>query len=483
MIDQIQSSWLLIAPLLALVAAVWAACHVLLNKRDPRSALLWIGLIWLTPLLGPVLYYVFGINRIRRRARTLRAEVSPIHTDVGSSVVSRDELTDILPVEHRHLRELERLIDRVAVRPLLAGNQVSPLLNGDQAYPAMLEAIDGATDSITLCSYIFDAGDVGRQFADALGRAAARGVLVRVLVDDAGSHYLFPRITRLLTDGGVPARRFHPRFRVVPSSLLNMRSHRKICVVDGRTGFTGGMNIRDGHLLGRSPRGPIQDIHFQMRGPVVHHLQEVFAEDWMFTTGEELSGPLWFPPVESHGSLLARGIADGPDDASDRLRWTLLGALGTARSSVKIVTPYFLPDPSLISALNLAALRGVGVDIFLPERGDHAVVDWAMRASLWQVLTHGCRVWLTPPPFDHSKLVLVDAFWSFLGSANWDPRSLRLNFEFNVECYDLDLATTLDALIERKRADARSLTLADVDGRGTAVRLRDGIARLFSPLL
>jgi cardiolipin synthase len=263
----------------------------------------------------------------------------------------------------------------------------------------------------------------------------------------------------------------------------NLRSHRKILVVDGRIGFTGGINIHDGNCLERHPRHPLQDLHFRLTGPVVAQLQAVFADDWAFCTGELLQGQPWFSAVAADGPVLARGIPDGPDDDFETLRLALLGAIACARTSVLVVTPYFLPDASLIAALNVAALRGVQVDIVLPADNELTLVQWASTALLWQVLERGCRIWLSPPPFDHTKLLLVDELWTLLGSANWDPRSLRLNFEFNVECYDRELATWLTALVRSKLQQSRPLSLADVDGRGLPRKLRDGVARLFSPYL
>jgi cardiolipin synthase len=216
---------------------------------------------------------------------------------------------------------------------------------------------------------------------------------------------------------------------------------------------------------------------------VVGQLQEAFADDWFFTTNETLRGEDWFSKAEVAGPVLARGVTDGPDEDFDKLRWTILGALSIARYSLRIVTPYFLPDTALISALNLAAMRGVHVDIILPAKNNLPFVHWASRATWWQVLEHGCKIWLTPPPFDHSKLMVVDGCWVLLGSANWDARSLRLNFEYNVECYDVDLAKQLEGLIESKRKLAHQVTMAEVDGRPFAGRLRDGLARLLTPYL
>jgi cardiolipin synthase len=227
----------------------------------------------------------------------------------------------------------------------------------------------------------------------------------------------------------------------------------------------------------------MEDVHFRVRGPVVAHLQEAFADDWFFTTGEALSGPGWFPPLAAAGAMAARGIADGPDENLEKLRWTLLAAITAARTSLRILTPYFLPDPALISALNLAALRGVAVDILLPCEGDVPFVQWASAAHWWQLLEHGCRIWVAPPPFNHAKIFVVDEAWALVGSSNWDPRSLRLNFEFNLECYDREFAGRLAAQFEARRSRATAMTLAGVNAFSPAVRFRNGLARLLTPFL
>jgi len=243
------------------------------------------------------------------------------------------------------------------------------------------------------------------------------------------------------------------------------------------------MNIRQGNVLARKPKHPVQDLHFRLQGPVVQQLQEAFANDWAFTTGETLRGERWFPELQESGTVIARVIIDGPDADFEKLRWTLLAALAEAQTSVQILTPYFLPDQALITALNLAALRGVRVDILLPEKNNLLYVHWASRAMWWQVLDHGSRLWLTPPPFDHSKLMIVDGHWVLLGSANWDVRSLRLNFELNVEAYGRHFAEEMGQVIQNKLRGAREVTLAEVEGRSYPAKLRDSIARLFSPYL
>jgi cardiolipin synthase len=253
--------------------------------------------------------------------------------------------------------------------------------------------------------------------------------------------------------------------------------------VDGQTAFTGGMNIRQGNVLADHPSHPVQDLHFRVTGPVVTGLQEAFANDWAFATGEILDGPLWFPDQPEAGEVIARVITDGPDADFEKARWTLLAALAEAQTSIQILTPYFLPDNTLITALNLAALRGVRVDILLPAKNNLPFVHWASSSLWWQVLERGCHLWLTPPPFDHSKLMIVDGHWVLLGSANWDARSLRLNFEMNVEAYGRAFAARLGMVLARKMAGAREVTLAEMDARPVLIKLRDSSARLFSPYL
>jgi cardiolipin synthase len=454
-----------------------------LHRRDHRSALVWLVFIWVVPLVGAALYFMLGINRIKRRAILLRGDLARFRARPTVEACPVTGLVARLPVDHRHLVTLAAATAKVLDRPLLPGNCVNLLENGDAAYPDMLEAIAGARHSITLSTYIFDRDEAGQAFARALGEAVRRGVAVRVLIDATGMRYSWPSILAALRREGVPHARFLRTFPLRRMLEVNLRLHRKIMVVDGRIGFTGGMNIRAGHWLGKNPAAPVRDLHFRIVGPVVAQLQEAFADDWFFTTDEALRGEKWFPPIEACGPVIARGIADGPDEDFEKLRWTLLAALTAAEHSVRIATPYFLPEPTLIAALNLAALRGVAVDILLPAKGNLPFVQWASAALWWQVLERGCRIWLSLPPFDHSKLFVVDDCWSLVGSTNWDPRSLRLNFEFNVECYDPALARMLASWFDAQLRQAREVTLAEVDARSLPVRLRDGAARLFTPFL
>jgi cardiolipin synthase len=477
-LDKISQFWPHLAAGFDFLAALLASIHALLHKRDSRAATLWLGLVWFLPLLGPILYLALGVNRIRRRALTLA-----VHNTFSRPIP--DNLGEPQHEGAEHLKMLARTVSRVVAQPLTDGNSIEPLVNGDTAFPAMLAAIESAKKSISLCTYIFDNDASGQKFVAALARAVARSVAVRVLIDAAGTRYSWPPITHKLHHAKIPFAKFLPSSLLTPwrVATINLRNHRKSLIVDGIIAFAGGMNIRHGNVLADQPRSPVQDLHFQVVGPVVAQLQEAFANDWAFTTGEVLDGGLWFPELKASGNVIARAIPDGPDTDFDKARWTLLAALGEAQSSVKILTPYLLPDNAIITALNLASLRGVRVDIILPAKNNLPFVHWASRAMWWQLLERGCHIWLTPPPFDHSKLMIVDGHWVLLGSANWDARSLRLNFELNVECYGRDFAQEMEKVVANKLRGAHEVTQAEVDKRSLPVKLLDATARLFSPFL
>jgi len=458
-----------------------AMVHVILRKRDPRAAAYWIAIILLVPLAGAALYLLLGINLIRRRARFYREATAPAYSaaapDAGAAegLEPEPEILAMGPL----LDGLRRL-SRLAVT---CGNAVEILRNGDEAMPAMIGAIDRARESVCLGTYIFELQGIGSKFVAALERAKARGVEVRVMIDDAGTRYAWPPVTRELKRLGVRVARFMPNRFVLRLLSMNMRNHRKILVVDGREGFTGGMNIRQGNMLRENPPYPVQDLHCRVTGPVVAEMQRMFAEDWLFCTGEKLTGSRWYPDLVPVGDVCALGIPDGPDEDLGVAAAALAVALASASQEVRIVTPYFLPTPQLLYGLIACGLRGLDVKIIVPSENNISVIKWATQTMYAPLLEHGVRIFEQAPPFDHSKIFTVDGKWSCIGSTNWDPRSLRLNFEFDVACFDEVLARDLNREFERKLAVSTEVTRAMLDRQSLPVRLRNGTARLFIPLL
>jgi cardiolipin synthase len=451
--------------------AIGATVQILLTKREVASAVGWIGLVWFAPILGSIIYLIFGVNRVRRRARQLRS--ANLDTVIAPSWPSPNGEDDLQP--------LERGVGRITERPLLTGTGITAFQNGDQAYPPMLAAIAAAKRSVGLSTYIFRDDRWGGRFIEALADAHARGVAVRVLIDGVGGGWLRSPTYHRLRGVGVTAARFMHSSLPWRMPFVNLRSHKKILLIDATMAFTGGMNIADENVMATQPDAPVQDLHFRVDGPVIAQLAAAFADDWAFVTGEDLKGEAWTTNMPPRPGPQARVIDSGPDEDLEKVEFAILQAVACARLSIRVMTPYFLPDERLLSALSLAAMRGVAVDIIVPERSNHRLVDWALRANIGPLLNNGVRIWRSPPPFHHTKMMVVDEEWCLIGSCNWDIRSFRLNFELCMEVYDRDLAAKLIELMTR--AQGSELIQQELDARLMPIRIRDAAARLMLPYL
>lgn len=467
--------WLVgVVSVAAALAGPISAGHALLHKREPQVATAWIAVCLMFPLLGPFIYYVFGINRVRTRAQKLiEAERLP----PGHPPDTESARTHIASAYHEQIR----ISDAVTGRPLEAGNRIRVLHNGDQAFPAMLSAIEQARECVYLATYIFETNRSGEAFIRALARARQRGVDVRVLIDGIGELYYWPLASWRLRALGVPVARFLPPRLFPPQFSINLRNHRKILLIDGQRAFTGGMNLGDRHVMEGREDG-VADLHFEFDGPVATQIEGVFLEDWAFTTGEPMEEPT--PRARAHGDgALCRTVTDGPNEDLDRLVMILVGAVSSARRSIRLMTPYFLPPRPLSAALQAAALRGVDVQIILPRKSNLPFVQWATRHMLEELLRWGVRVFEQPPPFAHTKLFVVDERYAQVGSANMDPRSLRLNFELTAEIYNETFAAGLANFCRDTIERSREVRLSEVQNRPLWIRMRDAACWLASPYL
>jgi cardiolipin synthase len=460
-LEQCVETWALLESrafligVLHFVIAAAVTAHTLMTKRDVPAAIGWIGMAWLAPILGALLYVGFGINRVKRRARRLKGSVRSVHRVVTSHISSEDPL-----------ERLKAAIGKITHQDMTAGKVVAILDCGDQAYPQMLAAIESARFHVRLSTYIFRTDDVGLQF---------------VLIDGFGGGFLLSSAFHHLRRQGVPVFRFLHSTLPWKMPFLDLRLHKKSLVVDGESAFVGGLNIGAENVIAKQPKAPVRDTHFRIEGKIVRQIEQEFDDDWSFTTGEDAIGtcPASQEPA-SHGSA-ARTIVAGPDQEVDQLVLVLLSAINLARRSIRIATPYFLPDEQLITALQLAVLRGVDVHLVLPSHNNHRLVAWGAQTHIRPLLQSGCHLWRSAPPFDHSKLMTIDGSWSLIGSANWDVRSLRLNFELTAEFYDTDLATKLAGMIDARCA--QPITLEEIDKRPLPVKLRDAAARLTMPYI
>ncbi len=462
-----------------IVLAIGVSAHIILTKDDVRSAVVWIGLVFLSPFIGSFVYLLLGVNRIRRAAIRIR-KTPRSGQPFELSYETKVSLDNVGP----QLWQMHRLGQRVHSEEFTVNNSVVPLINGDLAFPAMLEAIGSAKKCVALMTYIFDRDPSGLKFVEALSAARQRGVQVRVLIDGVGVQYSKPPVDEELQRLGISTARFMPTRKWRFWHFVNLRNHRKMLIVDGDVAFIGGMNIRHGNVLRDGPQHPIQDIHFEVRGPVIDQMNQIFEEDWQFATEEQIELPQWEKgSASSDETVLARAVPDGPDIDMEKLQWLYLGALTCAQERVLILTPYFLPDEVMLKALQVAALRGVTVEIIIPAKNNLFGFDWAMEPVFPRLLEAGIRIYRSSPPFDHSKVMVVDRGWCSVGSCNWDARSFRLNFECNLECAGRNLAFKLAEIFEQKKSRSHAVTLEDLRSRPTGVLLRNRIARLFSPYL
>jgi cardiolipin synthase A/B len=456
-----------------LLLASLVTADVLLKKSDVRSALGWIGTVWLAPIFGSLLYYMFGINRVTRRALKLG------RLDDGRMRA----FASVAPSAAPNIMQLSQVSERITQSPLTDGNTLTVLENGDEAYPQMLAAISGAQKSVAMSSYIFRDDVAGREFAQVLLAAAKRGVQVRVLLDSVGVGYIWPKIYHQMRRGGLMAARFLHTWLPWRMPFLNMRNHRKLLIVDGNLAFLGGINIGAENSALLSGARQIRDVHFRVVGPAVGVVMDAFARDWSFATEENLDDECWWPPLKPQGQAFARGLRSGPDADIYKLELILGAALSMAQKRVRIVTPYFLPDLRLQFAIHQARLRGVDVEIVLPAKSNQRLMDWAMHGHLRFFRYVDARIIVTPPPFDHAKLCTIDGQWSLIGSSNWDARSFRLNFEFDLEIIDPGLTARLDALIDARIAQGKRLSPDMLAAEALWKQLRNASARLLMPYL
>lgn len=453
--------------------ATWGVYHVLLYKRDPRAAMGWIMACIFIPYAGPIAYFLFGINRVRSRARGMQSRMLSVGYEYGT----RPDLDQDSSV--KGIRDAGR---RITGRALINGNAITPLYNGDQAYPAMLDSIAKATERVYLATYIMKMDDIGKQFSDALHAAVLRGVDVRVLVDGFGEWYSWPHPSRILAKRGIQTARFLPPRLLPPSIYLNLRNHRKMLIVDHDVAYAGGMNIGDENRATGNETRRITDVHFALRGPVIADLADLYLSDWYFANG----GKNDTPPraiAAACGESACRVVPDGPDEELDSLSVTLQTVISTAQHAVDIMTPYFLPNRELMASLESAVLRGVRVRIVLPKKNNLFFVHWAHSNTLVQLLRWDIEAWYQPAPFCHAKLLCIDDEYSLIGSANLDSRSLRLNFELGVEIFSTALNRELREHFDKIIDASRRITYDELANRPVARRLRDSAAALFAPYL
>ncbi len=479
-------AWLISAAFLVNCGlALFAVVSILRQRWDPPAMLAWILAVLAIPFVGVAAYFLLGGTRIRRKASRRRRRVAHLLEEYQRhaerrALPERSRLEAVLPAD---LAVIETMGRRVGQMPATPGNAVSVYEEANATYAALESSIAAAGEHIHLLYYIWQPDETGRHFRDLLIRKARQGVECRVLLDAVGCLGLRRSFTQPMIDAGVQVAFFMPLYPLRKRWTLHLRNHRKIAVIDGRTAFVGSQNIGD-EYRGRLARlSPWYDSHMRIAGPAVLFLQQIFAEDWFLARRESLSAERYFPSPQQPGESIVQILASGPDQSINPLEQLIFAAVGAARQSVRIATPYFVPDPALRVALVFASCRGVRVQIVIPVRTDAPIALWAARSYYAELLEAGIELYEFNDGVLHSKIITVDDRWCMLGSANMDVRSFRLNFEITAAVYDQQVTRPLSESIDRRCAQSCRISQRDVWGRSVPQQMLEGAARLFAPMI
>ncbi|MGD8453430.1 MAG: cardiolipin synthase [Phycisphaerae bacterium] len=458
---------------------------VLRQRKEPMAMLAWILGVLALPYVGMALYWLMGSNRVVRRTRRRRRRIAHLIAQLEnwtrSYVAAGGQ--DHTPELPEDLRAIAHVGQRLAQMPPTRGNEVEVYEEANATYSALEEAIRQARHHVHLEYYIWRPDETGLAFRDLLVQKARSGVECRLLLDSVGCWRLGRRFTKPLTDAGAQVAFYLPLHPLRKRWSPHLRNHRKIVVIDGQHAFLGSQNIGDEYRGRLRQLSPWYDTHVRVSGPAALFLQRTFAEDWLFATRENLVGEAYFAAPSHPGRTVVQILPTGPDQNISPLEQVVFAAVSSARESIRIATPYFVPGPGLRMALAHARARDVAVELVLPTRSDSPIVLCAGRSFYGELLEVGVHIHEYDGGMLHSKLVTVDDRWCMLGSANMDVRSFRLNFEVTALVYDAAVTRTLSAYIERFVKGARSVSMRDVRQRTLTQQLAEGAARLLTPLL
>jgi cardiolipin synthase len=477
-------SWTTVLTVLVSAVELFSFCLipvVILRTRQPLAAVAWILGIILMPGFGSVLYLATGTTRVARKTRRKQLARAALEPQLPS--LTSHEVTPPPDPNENVRTELMALACRIAETRPVWGNAVEVITDTNRAYGLQEQAIRDAKNHIHLEYYIFQPDETGLRFRDLLIAKAREGVRVRFLYDAVGSLRLGRQFLKPMRDAGIQAECFLPVNPLRRRWVFNLRNHRKLLVVDGEVGFTGGVNVGNEYIGHKSHFGYWRDTHMILRGPAVLQLQQVFAQDWFFASDEELVAPELYPPAGEPGDQIVQVLASGPDLPVEVCHELFFSAISAARRHVQIESCYFVPPDSILVALISAAHRGVDVQIILPERSAHLTALLAAQSYYQELLSAGVQIFEYTEGLMHSKMMTIDGEWSYVGSANLDNRSLRLNFEVGAVLYGPRMAGELESVFSTDRSRSRAVELARWSERGIVRRLAENTCRLLSPVL
>jgi cardiolipin synthase len=478
---------MLIALVLYFILAVVLVGKLLLYGIRPTKTLAWLLAIFTIPIGGMLLYFILGRNRRKNKFYKLKKtkEIAAYLKKVDEyyKTLGEESKTKVPSPIKEHLKLVKLLTKSSKFLPT-EGNFLTPLNDGKETFDAIFKAMQAAKQFIHIQYYMFEDGILAEQFLSILRVKAKQGVKIRFLYDDFGSRLLSKKYLSQLKETGIEVYGFLPiRFGRLISSL-NYRNHRKIVIVDGSIAFTGGINVSDKYINGDSHLGAWHDMHLQLKGPIVNSIQAVFAVDWSFASGQDnILSPQYFLEHPLPGQTIAQTISSGPDSDFPSIQQLYFTIINRAKKYVYITNPYIIPGEALLEALQVAALSGVDVRLLLSASSDSHLVKWTVRSYFEDFLKAGVKIYIYPDGFLHSKVIVSDDELTTIGTANLDIRSFEQNYEINILVYEKAFAEKLKQDFLRNCKVSNTIDYFEYSKRPMADRLKEGVAKVFSPIL
>ncbi|MDD2198045.1 MAG: cardiolipin synthase [Bacteroidales bacterium] len=482
--------WLLLFEIVYVIVVILVVLRVLYDTRSGVKALAYILFIVLVPIIGVLFYFSFGINYRKSKLYSRKiVEDEVLRQKILTHVENYSEQvlhSGILASEYLNLA---RFIRNSSTSPLTGNNSVKLLLNGEEKFPALLDALEGATSHIHLEYYIYENDETGNSIVDMLIKKAQQGVEVRFMYDDFGSRGLNKHFIRKLEKNGIETVPFYKIKWYALVNRLNYRNHRKIIVIDGKKSFIGGINISNRYRNDNKPENSLywRDTHLMIDGPATFFLQYLFLCDWNFSAKSKLQfGPDYFPIFSKESEIrdeLVQIVSSGPDSKLPVILYSLLEAIGSAKERVLVTSPYFIPGESLMDALIIAAKSGVEIKLLIPGVSDSMIVNSAARSYYTDLLQHGVRIFEYQKGFVHSKAMIIDDNLAVVGSANMDYRSFDLNFEVNAMLYSKTITEQLQEAFNNDLKHSSEINSTDWLNRPKYIHLFEKLVRLLAPIL
>lgn len=465
-----------------LSVTLWSIVNIIFNGSRATKMISWSLSVIILPFIGPLLYYLFGINRRKFKLFKLKqTEKRRLYSETYKELKGGEQ--SVHKFNDYKEDKLASLIRKNSYFAPYEGNDITLLNSGEEAFGAIFKAIEEAKEFIHLQYYILEEGMLLDRFYELFQKKVKEGVEIRMLYDSLGSNSMRGKVVKRFKDIGVKA---FPTMPIRFGNLLftlNYRNHRKIIIVDGKIGFTGGFNVSDKYMKPISDLGTWQDLHLRIQGPLVNSLQRIFVKDYHFAGKEELLlQDKYFPKIAPSGETVAQIISSGPDSKYPAIMQQYLAMINIATKSICIANPYFIPGEPVLEAIRIAALSGVNVTLLTPKKSDSLLAQYSMFSTFDSLLEVGANIYLRPD-FSHSKVIVIDSEIASVGSGNFDYRSFEHNFETNAILYDQDKAKQIEELFLRHCTDDVKLELEAFRKRSPFSKFLEGLAKFFSPLL